>query len=284
MPSGRHSRTLTWGRGNSPHVDITAATPDQSFASSMMDHAPSGSLARAVQLAGAYDIEHHSHQPGKLQQLLRLQGNMRTRYQRGIKQMGGFLTKYPEAAAVLLQWARQDAMSIDQFVDECNAVLTMQPSVPTNSAITATTVQPGNNPNGGAINSKKSCDKGLGAQRKGSTEVKGLAVALTTSEDPPNHTKFHQAPWDKLVPSTSTTTPRQSHNSRHDLVGHPNALDGCTAAAAGNRKGDSAMRSRSIKDGARRQQHDSSSHTTSPTRDRRYREKTLKTSELRNRR
>ena len=25
-------------------------------------------------------------------------------------------------------------------------------------------------------------------------------------------------------------------------MGHPNALDGCTAAAAGNRKGDSAIR------------------------------------------
>ena len=196
MPSGRHSRTLTWGRGNSPHVDITAATPDQSFASSMMDHAPSGSLARAVQLAVAYDIEHHSHQPGKLQQLLRLQGNMRTRYQRGIKQMGGFLTKYPEAAAELLQWAKQDAMHIDQILGECNAVLTMQPSVPTNSAITATTVQPGNNPNEGAINSKRSCDKGLGAQMKGSTEVKRLAVALTTSGDPRstlNCIKRHEA-------------------------------------------------------------------------------------------
>ena len=167
MPSGRHTRTLTWGRGNSPHVDITAATPDQSFASSMMDHAPSGSLARAIQLAVAYAIEHHSHQPGKLQQLLQLQGNTRTRCQHGIKQMGGFLATCPEAAAALPQWAKQDAMHIDQFLEECNAVLTMQPRVPTNSAITATTVQPGNNPNGGASNGKKVMRQGTWGANEG---------------------------------------------------------------------------------------------------------------------
>ena len=87
-------QNLNLGQGEQPHDDITASTPDQSFESSMMDHAPSGSLARAVQLAVAYAIEHRSHQPGKLQQLLQLQGNMRTRYQHGIKHMGGFLRKY----------------------------------------------------------------------------------------------------------------------------------------------------------------------------------------------
>ena len=34
---------------------------------------------------------------------------------------------------------------------------------------------------------KRSCDKGRGAQMKGSIEVTGLAVALTMSEDPQTH-------------------------------------------------------------------------------------------------
>ena len=79
--------------------------------------------AKAVQLAFAYAMEHHVHQPGQMKDLLQAQVNMMKFYKGDMKEVGKFFAAYPEAISILPHWMEQDTNQARQIISEFNTIL-----------------------------------------------------------------------------------------------------------------------------------------------------------------
>ena len=95
------------------------------FAKASFLHAPTGTPARATQLAMAFLIEQGSLAEGALKRLVQLNGNMQLYYRDDMSLFGTFISRYPEAACGIPHWSSHQPEPVEALALRCSRLISL---------------------------------------------------------------------------------------------------------------------------------------------------------------